>query len=376
MPGIYIHIPFCKRKCHYCNFFSLASLKFRERFLTALTEEIFLQRKFFDEQKVDSIYFGGGTPSYLRGSEIAGILEHIRKYHPLAEDIEITLEANPDDITPETLKEYLALGINRISVGIQSFFDDDLEYLNRIHSAQRARESVSEAREAGFSNISIDLIYGIPTLTLEKWEKNLEIAFSLDIPHISAYSLTVEPKTALDLLIRKGNLPAPEEDQAVEQFRLLMKKMKDQDFEHYEISNFCRKGFYSRHNSMYWNGTHYLGFGPSAHSYNGTTRRWNIANLFQYIDQIQRNDRFYESEELTQIQRYNEYVMVSLRTMWGTDLMKIRNDFGNETASRFSSLAASFIESGQMMEKNKVYFLTDEGKLFADGIASELFLES
>jgi len=375
MPGIYIHIPFCKRKCHYCNFFSLASLKYRERFLDALNEEIFLEKNFLGNKPVESIYLGGGTPSYIRVSEISGILTNLKKYYAFAENIEITLEANPDDINPEMLGEYLELGINRLSIGVQSFFEEDLVYLNRIHSAERAIESVREAKEAGFSNISIDLIYGIPTLTLENWNRNLEIAFSLDVPHVSAYALTVEPKTPLDLMIRKGKLPAPEEEQVVEHFRILMQRMKAQGFEHYEISNFCKDGSYSRHNSMYWNGSHYLGLGPSAHSYNGTTRRWNVSNLFQYIDQIQRNDRFYESEELTDAQRYNEYVMVTLRTMWGCDLGKIRNDFGEETALRFSSLAIPFIEAGQIIQNDAVYFLTDEGKLSADGIASELFLE-
>ena len=376
MSGIYIHIPFCHRKCHYCNFFSLASLKYKERFLGALKEEIFLRKNYLDRKPIESIYFGGGTPSILKIPEIESILEDFRKYFNLAENMEITLEANPDDLDPVITHEYRNIGINRLSIGVQSFFDDDLQYLNRIHSGQRAEESVIQAKEAGFSNISLDFIYGIPTLTEEKWRKNLEKAFSLEVPHISAYSLTVEPKTALDLLIRKKKLPGPAEEQILEHFRILLRMMKEQEFEHYEISNFCKNGFYSRHNSMYWNGTPYLGLGPSAHSYDGTSRQWNISNLIYYIDQINRNESFFESEKLTSLQKYNEYVMVSLRTMWGCDLNTISERFGEEPAAHFFRSAARYLTSGEMMENSGIYYLTDEGKLFADGIAADLFLEA
>jgi oxygen-independent coproporphyrinogen-3 oxidase len=375
MSGIYLHIPFCRRKCHYCNFYSLASLKYKDRFLEALKEEIFLQKNYLESKPVESVYLGGGTPSILQVQEIHSILEELGKYFQLDKNCEITLEANPDDVDTDILKEYKLIGINRLSIGAQSFFDDDLEYLNRIHSGQAAEESVLRAKEAGFSNISIDLIYGIPTLTEEKWRKNLEKAFSLDVPHISAYSLTVEPKTALDLLIRKKKLPGPEEENMLRHFRILLQMMKEKGFEHYEISNFCKNSMYSRHNSMYWNGGSYLGLGPSAHSYNGTSRQWNISNLVQYIDQINRNDLFFESEELTPVQKYNEYVMVSLRTMWGCDTRKILHDFGEESVAWFTVQVARYLESGYVFEEKGVYFLTDEGKLFADGIASDLFLE-
>jgi oxygen-independent coproporphyrinogen III oxidase len=375
MSGIYLHIPFCRRKCHYCNFFSLASLKYKDRFLGALKEEIFLRKNYLDHPPVESVYLGGGTPSILQVHEIHGILEELRKYFQIDKKCEITLEANPDDVDTEILKEYRSIGINRLSIGVQSFFDDDLEYLNRIHSGKAAEESVLRAKEAGFSNISIDLIYGIPTLTEEKWRNNLEKAFWLDVPHISAYSLTVEPKTALDLLIRKKKLPGPEEENMLGHFRILLQMMKEKGFEHYEISNFCKNGLYSRHNSMYWNGGSYVGLGPSAHSYNGTSRQWNISNLVHYIDQIDRNDLFFESEELTPVQKYNEYVMVSLRTMWGCDTRKILNDFGDKSLAWFTVHVARYLESGYVFEEKGVYYLTDEGKLFADGIASDLFLE-
>jgi oxygen-independent coproporphyrinogen-3 oxidase len=376
MAGIYIHIPFCRRKCHYCNFYSLASLKYKERFLDALKEEIYLRKNYLNGTLVESVYLGGGTPSILKIPEINSILEDIRKYFMLAGNTEITLEANPDDIDTGILREYRNLGINRLSIGVQSFFDDDLQYLNRIHSGARAEESVLQAQEAGFTNISLDLIYGIPTLTTEKWQKNLDKAFSLGIPHISAYSLTVEPKTELDLLIRKMKLPAPSEEDIVNHFHILLQMMKENEFEQYEISNFCKKDFYSRHNSMYWNGTPYLGLGPSAHSFNGTSRQWNIANLVQYIDLVTRNEQFFESEELTEIQKYNEYVMVSLRTMWGCDLNTIKKKFGENPAAHFSNLSAQYLKSGEMIENSGIYSLTDEGKLFADGIASNLFLDS
>jgi oxygen-independent coproporphyrinogen-3 oxidase len=376
MAGIYIHIPFCRRKCHYCNFFTMASLKYKDRFLDALKEEIYHRKNYLNGTLVESIYLGGGTPSVLQIPEIDSILKDFRKYFMLAENTEITLEANPDDIDPGILREYRNLGINRLSIGVQSFFDDDLQYLNRIHSCLRAEESVIQAKEAGFTNISIDLIYGIPALTNEKWQKNLEKAFSLEIPHISAYSLTVEPKTALDLLIRNKKLPGPAEEDIVNHFRILLQMMKEHEFEHYEISNFCQKGFYSRHNSMYWNGTPYLGLGPSAHSFNGTSRQWNISNLVQYIDLINRNEPFFELEELTRVQKYNEYVMVSLRTMWGCDLKTIAKQFGEKPVDHFSKLASRYLQSGEMIERSGIYYLTDEGKLFADGIAANLFLES
>ena len=392
MAGIYIHIPFCKRKCHYCNFFSIVSVKYQAPLLDALKGEIFMQRKYLSGKKIDTIYFGGGTPSMLDPAEIKNILAEIKKHHPVSENAEITIEVNPDDINQATspngtflkeradkaglLQEYRNLGINRISIGVQSFFDDDLEYLNRIHSAARAVEAIRSAQNAGFNNISIDLIYGIPTLTEDKWHQNLETAFSLDIQHISAYSLTVEPQTALDVLIRKKKMQAPLEENAIAHFRSLMTEMKKNSFLHYEISNFCKEGYFSRHNCMYWNRDHYLGLGPSAHSFNGVSRQWNVASVIEYIDQVRNNERFFESEMLTFSQRYNEYIMTSLRTMWGCDGNRIKENFGEAAASGFRLLASGYIKKGLMAEKEGVYYLTDEGKLFADGIASDLFIES
>jgi oxygen-independent coproporphyrinogen III oxidase len=374
MAGIYIHIPFCRRKCHYCNFYSVASPKYRKEFTDAVMDEIFLRKDYLEGEDIQTVYFGGGTPSFLEFEGILKILDVLHNSFSFREVREITLEANPDDLNPSILKEYKKAGINRLSIGIQSFFDEDLRYLNRVHSASRASEAIREAREAGFENLSIDLIFGIPTLSNDNWEKNLEKAFALDIPHISAYSLTVEPGTALDVLIRKGKTTAPDEERSVEHFRLLMEKMKQHGYEHYEISNFCTPGRYSLHNSQYWNGRHYLGLGPSAHSYNGHSRQWNIGSIIEYADQIRRGDIFYEAEELTPEQHFNEYVMVSLRTMWGCDTGVIRERFGENRVEYFSSRAKKYIGEGKMQEKLGIYTLTDEGKLFADGIAGDLFL--
>jgi oxygen-independent coproporphyrinogen III oxidase len=375
MAGIYVHIPFCRQKCHYCNFFSVASLKYKQHLLDALLEEIFLRRSYLAGKEIQSLYFGGGTPSLLEPSEIGRISDGIRKYYSVSKDAEITLEANPDDLDKERIREYMNLGINRMSIGVQSFHDADLDYLNRVHSASQAMNSITDVQDAGFTNVSIDLIYGIPGLTTEQWEENLGIAFKTGVQHISAYALTVEPKTALDLLIKKKKLPPPLEENIVEHFRIMMLKMKENGFIHYEISNFCREGFFSRHNSMYWNGEHYLGLGPSAHSYNGISRQWNISGIIDYMDQIKRGDRYFETEILTPTQHYNEYVMTSLRTMWGCDLHKIEKEFGDKFASRFLSLVPRFLISGHVIEKQGIYYLSDEGKLFADGIASDLFMD-
>jgi oxygen-independent coproporphyrinogen-3 oxidase len=352
--------------------------------LKAIEEEIVFKRDYFSGAEINSIYFGGGTPSLLSPEEIGNLLSAIRNHHRVSADAEITMEVNPDDVVfstpliPSPFERGGAgegSGINRLSIGIQSFFDDDLDYLNRIHSSEQAIKTVKEARAAGFDNISIDLIFGIPTLTEEKWLKNMETAFSLGVQHISAYSLTVEPKTALDVLIRKKKMAEPMEENAVKHFITLMKRMKEEGFLHYEISNFCKEGFFSRHNSSYWSGEHYLGVGPSAHSFNGTSRQWNVSSITGYIEQIKRREMFHEAETLTTTQKYNEYIMTSLRTMWGCDVQYVREVWGEEIAFRFSFFAFRFIEKGWMLENKGIYCLTDEGKLFADGIAAEFFID-
>jgi oxygen-independent coproporphyrinogen-3 oxidase len=375
MSGIYLHIPFCKRKCHYCNFYSLASLKHKEGFLNALAKEINSRHDYLQSRKCRSIYFGGGTPSLLNPEEIERILNDVQRCFSFSEDPEITMEVNPDDVTPEKLKEWKAMGFNRISLGVQSFFDEDLVYLNRIHNSRQSAVSSQQIFDAGFTNVSADLIFGMPTLTNEHLFENIKKLADLGIPHISSYALTVEPKTALETLIREKKIKSPDETRIVGQFRLTMETLKSLGYNHYEISNFCRENYYSKHNTMYWSGEHYIGLGPSAHSYNGISRQGNVANISEYIEKVSNNERHFESETLSVIQKYNEYVMTSLRTMWGCDLGKIGREFGEEFAVASRQSAVKFIDSGEMIEKDRVLYLTDKGKLFADGIAAEMFME-
>lgn len=379
MAGIYIHIPFCSRKCHYCNFFSLASQKLKEPFLEALKKEITLSHEYLSGELVNTIYFGGGTPSVYRPGVLQEVLEMVtspqgegRNIYPVTE--EITLELNPEDVTEEFVEELKETWFNRFSVGVQSFRDDDLEYLNRSHSSEQALLAVKFLQQAGFDNISIDLIFGIPTATRDGWKKNLEIAFSLGVPHISAYALTIELRTPLAWMINKQRSAPVSDESQVEQLKLMMEKAKELGFLQYEISNFCKPGRQAIHNTNYWNGIPYLGLGPSAHSYNGTSRRWNVSNLSTYIQRVDQDECLYEEEQLTRIQKYNEYVMTSLRTMWGCNLEKINYELGIMNYELIVKRAATFVQQGLLTERSGVYFLTDAGKLFADRIASALFL--
>ena len=389
MAGIYIHIPFCWRKCHYCNFFSLASQKLRAPFLPALKKEVALTRGYLAGEPVNTIYFGGGTPSVIDPMALQEIIDLIFRVTRHASRVtsstgdpeiyqdvnsEITLEINPDDVTPAYIAQLRQTSFNRFSIGIQSFFDEDLKYLNRCHSSLQAIQSVKLLQEAGYENLSIDLIYGIPSSSNERWLKNLEIAFSLGVPHISAYALTVEQKTPLAWMIDQQKSPPVNDETQVDQFKMLTEKAKENGYLHYEISNFCKPGWYARHNISYWNGIPYLGLGPSAHSYNGISRRWNISNLSEYINGMTRGECVYEEEILTPAQRYNEYVMTSLRTMWGCDLDKINDELRMTNDEFIRKSAASLVQQGWLTENSGVYFLTDEGKLFADRVASELFI--
>ena len=373
MAGIYIHIPFCKQKCHYCNFFSVTTLNRKDAFMKALLKEIEMRKDYLQGEKINTIYLGGGTPSLLDISDITLIFEHLSKYFTLGPQAEITLEANPDDISKEKAREWKNTPVNRLSIGIQSFFDEDLKYLNRVHSAGQAFHALETARNAGFENLTIDLIYGIPTLTDEKWQSNLELFLQLNIPHLSAYSLTVEQKTPLALLIKKGKYAPPDELQSVEHFRLLLEWAKANQFIHYEISNFAREGFYSKHNSIYWLGGHYMGLGPSAHSFNGNSRQWNVSSVSKYLALDDFHTTIEEKEVLTVDQQYNEYVMTSLRTVWGCDTMHILNVFGKRYESHFIVSAKPFLVRAYLIREGSKFFLTDEGKLFADGIAADLF---
>ncbi len=376
MAGIYLHIPFCKSKCPYCNFFSVASIKAVEEFLPALKKEISLQQYYLGNQKIETLYFGGGTPSLIKPSAINRILEQIQNSFAVEKTAEITLEANPDDITVASLEAWHNAGINRLSIGIQSFNDADLKYLGRVHSGAQAEKSVQLALEHGFNHLSVDFIYGMPTLSDSAFADNLEKAVSLQIPHISAYALTTEPKTAMDVMIRKQQMQGPDEETAASQFRYLMQYLGSRGYEHYEISNFCLPGKYSRHNSSYWKGDHYLGLGPSAHSFNGISRQWNVNGISRYTSLVNAGESHFETEVLSPSQRYNEYVMVSLRTIWGTSLDHIKQEFGEGPASYFKDLASHFLISKDMIEHDGIFTLSENGKLFADKISSDLFLDN
>jgi oxygen-independent coproporphyrinogen-3 oxidase len=375
MSGIYIHIPFCKQACHYCDFHFSTSLQNKEAFINALIKEIEIQKHFFKDSNnaISTIYFGGGTPSLLNQTELMRLFDALNKHFNINATAEITLEANPDDITKEKLDAFKHTPINRLSIGIQSFYDEDLKLMNRAHTSKEASYAVKATQDKGFENITIDLIYGIQTLSNEKWQNNLQQAFELQTKHISAYCLTVEEKTALAHFIKTGKLNDVDEEKNAAQFEIMLNAMEQNDFIQYEISNFCKENFYSKHNSNYWLKEKYLGLGPSAHSYNGTKRSWNIANNAQYIKSIEQNKLNYEEETLSNSQRYNEYVMTSLRTIWGTNLSLLKNNYGIEFKNYFTKEAEGYLQSNYLLLSNNIVTLSKQGKLIADKIASDLF---
>ncbi len=373
MAGIYIHVPFCAQACNYCNFYFSTSLANKERFLEALVREMDLTADYFESEKPDTLYIGGGTPSRLSVNELQKITDKIWSVYHVSSLKEFTIEANPDDLTAETVKEFKALrslGFNRFSIGVQSFFDEDLQYMNRAHTASEADAAIKRVQDAGFDNITIDLIYGTPTMNDQRWLMNLEAAFRLQVPHISSYALTVETKTALENKIRKGNLKQVDENQSAAQFILLMKEMKRNGFEQYEISNFARDGKYAIHNSSYWSGQKYLGLGPSAHSYDGKSRRWNVANNIAYIEGVNNNDLNFETEILTESQRINERIMTGLRTKWGVNVTQLGLGIETLVLSNLKNVKPKYYTLQEGVLK-----LTDLGKLFADAISSELFID-
>jgi oxygen-independent coproporphyrinogen-3 oxidase len=375
MAGLYIHIPFCKQACYYCNFHFSTSLKLKNDFVAALLKEIDFRREYLQDERIETIYFGGGTPSLLAAKELNTILEKIHSALGVTKDAEITLEANPDDIEPQRLKEWRTAGINRLSIGVQSFFEEDLVWMNRAHNARQAVDCIKAAQKAGFGNITIDLIYGIPGTGDDKWEENVRRAIALDIPHLSCYALTVEPKTPLNKMISRKQVPDINSDDQARQFVLLMDWLKAAGYEHYEISNFAKPGNRSRHNSSYWQGGKYLGLGPSAHSYDGSSRQWNIANNALYIQSVEKNSLLFEREELTQVQMLNEYIMTSLRTTEGCDLRLVRDKFGLKAGSLLLANSERYLKNEQMEHDSAKLVLTKEGKLLADGIAAALFFE-
>ena len=375
MAGIYIHIPFCRQACLYCNFHFSTSLRLKNDLINALLKEITLCTVYNNDKSVETIYFGGGTPSLLQAETLNSILDALHQKFYIVADAEITLEANPDDISAPQLAAWKSMGINRLSIGVQSFFEEDLKWMNRAHTAEQSFNSIMLAQQAGFNNLTIDLIYGSPGLSDEKWQQNVKRAVDFKIPHLSCYALTVEPKTALHSLIAKNKMQDTDPEQQARQFMQLMSWLEDAGYEHYEISNFSIPGKRSRHNTSYWLGKPYYGFGPSAHSFNGAdTRSWNIANNALYVQSLSENIIPAEKECLTKVQRLNEYIMTSLRTCEGIDLGYIQNIFGEQSVQRIRSSAQPYFNEKMIIENNALK-LTQSGKLFADGIAADLFEE-
>ncbi|PST84088.1 coproporphyrinogen III oxidase [Pedobacter yulinensis] len=372
MFGIYIHIPFCRKACHYCDFHFSTSLNYMDEMVDAICKEIALKADRVSGT-AGSIYFGGGTPSILPATALQKIFQTLEKHFDIATGAEITLEANPDDLNAAALKTMRALPVNRFSIGVQSFFEEDLRWMNRAHHAGEAIDSIRRSQDAGFENLSIDLIYGYPLLSDEKWESNLATAISLQVPHLSSYSLTVEPRTALAAAIEKRKEPAPTDAQSAEQFRMLMARLQSARFEHYEISNFALPGQYAVHNTNYWRGVPYLGIGPSAHGFDGHTRYMNMASNATYMQALLRGQLAEERELLTDHDRYNEYVMTSLRTMWGLDPELVISRFGRSYHDYLHTALGKLGSNDWLISGDGKIKLTTEGKLYADHIASELF---
>ena len=360
----------------YCNFHFSTSMKLKNDFIQALLREISLRKDYLQNENIETIYFGGGSPSLLDTSEVDLILTHLHQHFRIEQNVEITLEANPDDITTERAKQWKNIGVNRLSLGVQSFHEEDLKWMNRAHSAEQSRKSIEAVQSAGFSNLTIDLIYGTPTLSDQKWKANVDLAIKLNIPHLSCYALTVEARTALQKLISQNKMQQVDSEQQARQFLLLIDWIEANGYEQYEISNFAKPRMRSRHNTSYWQQKKYLGLGPSAHSFNIDSRQWNIANNALYISSMMNGLPSTEIEILTPSQRLNEYIMTSLRTSDGMDLRFVSNNFGKETMLDLEKQLNKFEKNGNLVRTGERVRLTRNGKLFADGIASDLFFEN
>jgi oxygen-independent coproporphyrinogen-3 oxidase len=374
MAGIYVHIPFCKQACHYCDFSFSTTMKTKDWMLESIQQELVERKDDLGGESIDTIYFGGGTPSLLTAAELKVFFETIHKHYNVSSNAEITLEANPDDLTIPAIRALAKSPINRLSIGIQSFREEDLKWMNRAHNAQEALTSVKASQDAGIEDISIDLIYGLPQRTNAQWLANLKQGFALDVKHLSAYCLTVEPGTALGNFVDKGIVIPTEDGEAAEQFDILLEQVELNGWEQYEISNFCRDGSYSRHNSSYWKGTSYLGVGPSAHSFDGSSRRWNFKGNTHYLSKIRSGQDYWESEEIDTRTAYNEYVMTGLRTKWGCDVKLIKQRFGTGFLSHFEACAANYFATSHLVQSENTVVLSKAGKRIADRIASDLFM--
>ena len=372
MAGIYIHIPFCKRRCIYCDFFSTTQSEKKAEYVHALVRELEIRKDYLDNEEIETIYLGGGTPSQLSQEELEEIFAHIYKVYKVTPDAEITLEANPDDLTPEYVSMLRTLPFNRISMGIQTFQEETLKLLHRRHTAQQAIEAFIRCREAGFQNISIDLMYGLPGETLETWEQDLQQAIALHPEHISAYHLIYEEGTALWNLREQNKVEEAEEELSLTLFKTLIERLTKAGYQHYEISNFCLPGLYSRHNSSYWTGKKYLGCGPSAHSFGGTSRQWNVSSLEKYLEGIRTDQLDFEIENLDLYTRYNDFVITSIRTCWGMPLSQLRTNYGETLYNYCLRMAKPHIQQGVLEIKEDTLKLTSEGIFISDGIMSDL----
>lgn len=373
MAGIYVHIPFCKQACHYCNFHFSTSLGLMDELVASLVNEISLQKDYLNNAKIKTIYFGGGTPSILAARHINKLLETIYKHHTIAESVELTLEANPDDLSKEKLTALSQIGVNRLSIGIQSFFDKDLEWMNRSHNAGEAKSCIQFAQEVGITDLSIDLIFGSETTTMEMWKENLEQTIQLDIPHVSCYGLTVEKGTALAHFIQSGKMKNLDNNLGAEQFEFTTQFLTGQAYEHYEISNYAKDQRYSKHNTNYWRQIPYLGIGPAAHSYNGNSRQWNVNNNKKYITALNDNQLPSNMEVLSSTDKFNEYIMTGLRTMWGCDVKQLDALVPDWRAILDEELSQN-IETGNLHIDNKKVYLSNAGKLIADKVMGQLFI--
>ncbi len=374
MSGIYIHIPFCKKACHYCNFHFSTTLTNKKKIIAAIVAEIKMRSDYLPTKNIESIYFGGGTPSILLTNELDNIFNEIEKHFNISSDAEVTLEANPDDLSKEKLHALKTTPVNRLSIGVQSFIDNDLRWMNRAHNANEAIASIQNAQEIGFDNLSIDLIYGTPNLSNLDWQKNIETAINLGVNHISSYCLTVEPKTPLAIFINKGKVANVNEEQALQQFNILIHTLETNAYEQYEISNFAKNKKYALHNTNYWMNKAYLGIGPSAHSFNKISRSWNVSNNIIYANAINNNELAQELETLSLTNKINEYIMTSLRTKWGCSLLYIEENFGYQYVQQILQSAKKHIANEQIILHENYLYISKKSKFFSDGISSDLFL--
>jgi oxygen-independent coproporphyrinogen III oxidase len=374
MAGVYIHIPFCKKLCYYCDFYHLVTPGDYSAYINALMEEIDLRKEYLGNESVSTIYIGGGTPSVFTLDELSAILNAVYKHFRISDQCEITVELNPDDVNTGYMEGIKSMGVNRISMGIQSWRDTDLKMLNRRHDAAQAEKALRDAFTAGFENITIDLIYGIPGMNISDWTANLDKSFSFDIKHLSAYHLTIEPGTVFGKMQEKKLIDEIDEEDSVSLFNILIEKAEKEGFIHYEISNFGKPGFFSLHNTNYWKQVNYIGFGPSAHSFNGYSRQWNVRNLKGYIKAVKSGKSFSEREELDNRTRFNEYIMTSLRTMWGIDLEFVENTFEKEGYDYVINLSGKFINYGLMKKEKNSLVLSNQGKMISDNIISEFMM--